>query len=73
MKFSYRFENGDIVDLSNFKGEWTDQNIREQLGDEIADRIWQECPMRKWGEMLLEIIENTYVAESRHKINSISA
>lgn len=70
MKFSYRFENGDTLDLSHFKGEWTDQNIREQLGDEIADRIWEECPMRKLGEILIKIIENAYGANSRHKLIS---
>ena len=42
----YKFKDNSILDLKDFKGEWTYQNIEKHFGKKIADKIMDETTER---------------------------
>lgn len=47
---NFMFLNGEILDLKDFKGPWTHENIEKHFGSEIAQRIMQENPINRLSE-----------------------
>ncbi len=50
----YVFENGEVLDMTGFKGCFIDKDIEKHFGREIADRIWQENPYNRISKKLVE-------------------
>ena len=60
----YVFENGEVLDMTGFKGCWTAQDIEKHFGREIADRIWEENPYNRLGKRLVE----KYCVQDEHEL-----
>lgn len=42
----YQFRDGTFLDLSDFKGSWTVQDVESHFGKEISEKIWNETEQK---------------------------